>query len=148
MNLYVLLGGYVTIAGEESSTERTIVGLKLDNFRTADYYDGEKPGNRWYIVKKPDSSSESGLSLDGKGVYLSDVNTPSTMENPVDLFKIIKHIDNLIYNMITKTIRRDPNWVDENGNLKDLKVDQAIELPSDTPMAFKRANTVVNLGRL
>lgn len=131
MNLFVMLGDYAIIDGAQSDVERVVTGLQFDNYNDANY---TALNQTWYLVKKPGTNA-SGLTTDMKSVYLSDGST-------VEISKIMKHINNMIFNSNTGVLRVDP------GYTTDLKWDLPITLPTDIPMAFKRANTVVNLGRL
>ena len=134
MNLFVVLGGYATINETLSDTEQVVIGLFFDNRNNADYdITRGETRIRCYKVKKS-GTNNSGLTDDMKSVYLGDNTT-------IEISRLMRHINHVTFNPTTGVLSKYPGR-------RDVDFDVAITIPTDIPMAFKRANTVVNLGRL
>jgi len=96
-----------------------------------------------YKVARPSSSSKSGLTDDGKNVIIK-IGSETTDDFTVPINMLLKNLKLLGFNTSSRTLRKSVNV--DNDNF--LRGPDMIDLDMNVPLSFKRANTVVNLGRL
>ena len=126
--LYAYTGDTVEIAGYTSGTIKKITGLSLDA-STATCI-GEGTSTRYRV-----GTSTSNEILE---------KTVSVSGTDVDLFFVLRNTNRLLYNTEAMSLMWDTISTGIDAPTKDVSID----IPTDIPMALKRANTVVNLGRL
>ena len=104
-----------------------------------------------YVVARPSSKYLSGISDDGKSIIIKD-GTNTSDDNVIPIEIAFKNVNKLGFNVTSRTLRA--RSAAENGpdavgtTLSELQFFDPITLDMSIPMSFKRANTVVNLGRL
>lgn len=137
MNLYAI------------TSNNTVISLEIDLFDTAiGPTNVSINGNTYtrYKVTRPSSSdkSKSGLTNDGMSVIVKNgTTTVDTNTVPIDL--LFKNLHKLKFNILSQTLTANTT---EGYDIASLSVLDTKPLDTTIPLAFKRANTVVNLGRL